>query len=140
MELKHTFVGCRIWRYMPSELKESISLNEFRSKKKLDTRKLSAQTQRIILSNILSKNWLPKNFCSQILLFMCLSFFVCLFCWGFFSVCCCCCFVFCSSAFFSFNPHFNVDLNQLHISDKSSKAIFVVKYIFCSSVVFIDQL
>ena len=26
------FVGSRIWRYMPSELKESTSLNEFRSK------------------------------------------------------------------------------------------------------------
>ena len=28
------FVGSRIWSYMPSELKESMSLNEFRSKKK----------------------------------------------------------------------------------------------------------
>ena len=34
------FVGCRIWRYMPNELKESTSLNEFRPKK---------------------KNWMPEN-------------------------------------------------------------------------------
>ena len=28
------FVGSRVWRYMPSELKGSTSLNEFRSKMK----------------------------------------------------------------------------------------------------------
>ena len=29
------FVGCRIWSYMPSELKKSTSLNKFRSKIKI---------------------------------------------------------------------------------------------------------
>ena len=37
------FVGS-IWSYMPNELKESTSLNEFRSKKNLEARKLPVQT------------------------------------------------------------------------------------------------
>ena len=51
------FVGSRIWSYMPSELKESMSLNEFRSKKKtnLEARKLPVQT-------LPAKNRLPTSY------------------------------------------------------------------------------
>ena len=50
------FVGSRIWSYIPSELKESMSLNEFRSKKtNLEARKQPVQT-------LLAKNGLPTSY------------------------------------------------------------------------------
>ena len=129
------FVGSSIWSHMPSELKESMSLNELMSqiktwKPEICLSKLcKISLQRIgylqVTNQCLLIDMYQYTYCSQLLISVCsqmliyVSLFVCLLVLlGVFSVF----FVFVLSFAFSppvsFNPQFKVDLNQPHIPGK----------------------
>ena len=76
------FAGSKIWSYMPSELKESTSLNKFRSKIKTSkAKKCPGKLCKIFLQRV-GESVICKiliSICSQMLLYMILYLFVCLF-------------------------------------------------------------
>ena len=94
------FVGFRIWSYMPSELKESMSLNEFSSKIKTwkpencPCKLCKIYLQRIAYLQVADKVYTHR--CCYLCFFISLS--VCFA--GFFSVSFYFCFVFCSFPLF----------------------------------------
>ena len=68
------FVGSRIWTNMHNELKESTSLNEFKSKTKLGSQKTAhANSVKSIFRELVTFKLLI-SICSQMLLFMFLFF------------------------------------------------------------------
>ena len=131
-----TFVGSRIQSYMPSELKESTSLNEFRSKiKAWKPENCSCKLCKIYLQRI---GYLKVT--NQYLLIdtaMLLYLFTYLFSWVFFFFVV----VFLLSFVFppfSFNTHFKFDLNQPRMPDKGYICSLI--YIYFSIVFFTGQL
>ena len=105
-----TFVGCRIWRYMPSELKESTSLNEFRSKKSWIPENCPRKLKELY-SQIYSQRIGYLKICAHRYCYLCVFLSLSVYFAGFFFslLLLLLCFLF--IRVFSFNPHFNVDLN-----------------------------
>ena len=108
------FVGSRIWSYMPSELKKSMSLNVFRLKIKTwrpencPCKLCKISFQRIGCLQV-TNQYLLIDTIIYVSLFVCvlvlLGFFAFLLPFAFFP-------------HFNFNPLFKVELNQPHIVDK----------------------
>ena len=112
------FVGSRIWSYMPRELKESMSLNVFRSKiKTWDVENWPCKLCKIYLQRIGYLQVTNQYLFMDTIIYVS-SFAACLFCWIFLLFAFAFVFFLISSPPFFSNSQFKVDLNQPHISDK----------------------
>ena len=126
------FVGSRIWSYMPRELKESMSLNVFRSKiKTWDVENWPCKLCKIYLQRIGYLQVTNQYLFMDTIIYVS-SFAACLFCWIFLL------FAFAFVFFFNFfpprffsNSQFKVDLNQPHISDKDFICSLIYFWFIC---------